>query len=132
MSAIQPGLRGEASLVVGTEHTAEHMRSGEVSVFSTPTMVALMEEASLKTVAPYLEAGQETVGISLEIQHLAPTPVGMKVTAKAELVEVDRRRLVFRVEAFDEQEKIGQGMHQRMIIDLDRFLARVREKAEAK
>jgi len=129
MSQIAAGLKGEATLVVAEEHTAEHMRSGEMSVFSTPVMVALMEEASLKTVAPFLDEGQETVGISLDIKHLAPTPVGMKVVAKAELLEVDRRRLVFHVEAFDEQEKIGEGSHERMVIDLDRFLARVQEKA---
>lgn len=129
MNKIEPGLQGDATLVVADEHTAEHLQSGKLLVFSTPLMVALMEEAALKTVAPHLEPGQDTVGISLDIQHLAPTPVGMKVTAKAELVEVDRRRLVFNVEAFDEQEKIGQGNHQRMIIDVDRFLARVQEKA---
>jgi len=129
VSQIEPGLQCDATLVVAEEHTAEHLKSGKLLVYSTPLMVALMEEAALKAVAPRLEPGQDTVGITLDIQHLAPTPVGMKVTAKAELVEVDRRRLVFNVEAFDEQEKIGQGSHQRMIIDVDRFLARVQEKA---
>ncbi len=125
---LAPGLRGEARLVVTEEDTAQHVRSGNVVVLATPRMIALMENASVKAVDHLLPPGQATVGGEIRVRHLAATPQGMEVTVRSELVEVEGRRLTFKVEAFDEREKIGEGTHIRFIIDLDRF----REKVEAK
>ncbi len=122
------GLRGEARMVVREEDTAQHLGSGNVAVLATPRMIALMEKASVKAVDHLLPPGQATVGSEVQVRHLAATPQGMEVTAHSELVEVEGRRLTFKVEAFDEREKIGEGTHIRFIIDLDRF----REKVKAK
>jgi fluoroacetyl-CoA thioesterase len=126
--SIQPGLRGEVSLVVGEEHTAARFGAGGVRVLGTPMMIGLMENAAFSALQKLLPEGQSSVGTRVDIRHLAATPVGMKVTATAELLEVDGRRLLFRVEARDERELIGEGQHERFIITLDRFLARVEEK----
>jgi fluoroacetyl-CoA thioesterase len=128
MAELKPGLVGEKSVIVEAKHTARHLGSGGVDVFATPAMVALMEEAALGAVDPLLPPGQLTVGSSLEVRHIAPTPLGMKVTARAELLAVDGRMLSFRVEAFDEREKIGEGTHVRAVIQLDRFSARLAAK----
>ena len=87
-----------------------------------------MEQAAHDSLLPYLEAGQGSVGTRLDVRHLAATPLGMEVRAESELVEIDRRRLVFRVEAFDEKEKIGEGTHERFIIDTAKFMARTADK----
>jgi fluoroacetyl-CoA thioesterase len=113
---------------VEAKHKARHLGSGGVDVFATPAMVALMEEAALGAVDPLLPPGQLTVGSSLDVRHIAPTPLGMKVTARAELLAVDGRMLSFRVEAFDERERIGEGTHVRAVIQLDRFSARIAAK----
>lgn len=126
--ALSPGLVGELRLRVGPEHTAEAIGSGGVRVFSTPHMIGLMEGAAATAVQPHLGPGQTTVGTLVDIRHLAATPVGMEVVARAVLAEVDGRRLVFRVEAHDEKEKIGEGRHERFIVQLDRFLERVEQK----
>ncbi|HEY7125176.1 MAG TPA: thioesterase family protein [Ktedonobacterales bacterium] len=126
--SIEPGLRGEVSLVVGEEHTAARFGAGGVRVLGTPMMIGLMENAAFGALQKLLPEGQSSVGTRVDIRHLAATPVGMKVTATAELLEVDGRRLLFRVEARDERELIGEGQHERSIITLDRFLARVNEK----
>jgi predicted thioesterase len=91
-------------------------------------MIGLMENAALRCVDPLLPEGWATVGTHLDVKHMAATPVGMTVTAKAELQEIDGRRLVFRVEAFDEREKVGEGSHERYIINLPKFLAKNEEK----
>ncbi len=130
MEQLAPGLTGTVTLVVEPEHTAKHLGSGNVHVFATPQMVRLMEIASVQAVDHLLPEGHRTVGIGLDVRHLAATPVGMTVTAKSELIQVDGRRLVFHVEAWDEQEKIGEGTHTRAIIDVQRFGQKVREKAE--
>lgn len=129
MADLKPGLVGEAVLVVQANHTASHLGSGGVEVLATPVMIALMEEAARTSVDPKLEPGQMSVGINLNVSHLAATPIGMRVTARTELVAVDGRRLTFQVEAFDEREKIGEGSHSRAVINLDRFMARMQEKA---
>ena len=129
MPDIEPGLVGEAMLVVKATHTASHLGSGGVEVLATPVMIALMEEAARTLIDPKLDPGQMSVGINLNVSHLAGTPIGMRVTARAELVAMDGRRLTFKVEAFDEREKIGEGSHSRAVINLDRFMARVQEKA---
>jgi len=128
MTKFEPGLVGEATLVVTAEHTAKHLGSGGVEVLATPAMVALMEAAARQAVDARLEQGEMSVGTNLNISHLAATPVGMRVTARAELTAVEGRRLTFKVEAHDEREKIGEGSHTRAIINLERFLARVRQK----
>jgi predicted thioesterase len=129
LEAIQPGLKGELKLVVAEEHTAQHLGSGAVRVLATPQMVLLMERASVAAVDRLLPGGYRTVGGQLDIRHLAPTPVGFEVTATAELVEVKGRRLTFHVRVHDEVELVGEGTHQRFIIDMQRFREQVAQKA---
>jgi len=125
---IVPGLVGERETKVEVEKTARHLGSGNVSVFATPEMVRLMEGAAVKAVDHLLPDGYRTVGIHVDISHLAATPLGMTVRARAELLAVDGRKLTFRVEAFDESEKVGEGIHQRMIVNLAKFKERVEAK----
>ncbi|HLQ34990.1 MAG TPA: thioesterase family protein [Chloroflexota bacterium] len=127
---LTPGLRGEAHLTVDFIHTAAALGDFGVVVLGTPYMINLMEIASAKAVEPELETGQTTVGTQVDVRHLAATPIEMKVTATARLVEVDGRRLVFEVEAYDEREKIGEGRHERFVMNLERFLERTRAKAK--
>ena len=129
MENIVPGLVGTTTLTVAQENTARHLGSGNVYVFATPEMVRLMEMAGVRAVDHLLPKGYRTVGAAVSVKHLAATPMGMKVTARAELVEVDGRKLQFRVEAWDEQEKIGEGTHTRAIINVQKFNQRVQEKA---
>ena len=129
MTNIEPGLVGKSELTVEETHTASHLGSGGVEVLATPVMVALMEDAARSSVDSKLDQGQLSVGVDLNVSHLAATPVGMRVTARAELVAVEGRRLTFTVEAHDEREKIGEGTHIRAIINLDRFMDRLHEKA---
>ena len=126
---LTPGIKGSASCVVGPEDTAKALGSGAVDVFSTPKLVALMEKAALLSVRDYLDEGMDTVGTHLDISHSAATPVGMTVRAESELIEVDRRRLVFSVKAWDETELVGEGTHERFIIARDKFLAKCSSKA---
>ncbi len=123
-------MHGEARTKVTGENTALKFGSGKVDVFGTPAMIALMEEASINTVDNNLPEGFATVGIELSIRHIAATPKGMNITASAELTEIDGKKLVFKVEAFDEVEKIGEGTHQRYIIELNKFKVRAREKSK--
>jgi len=132
MTNIEPGLVGKSELTVEETHTASHLGSGGVEVLATPVMIALMEDAARSSVDSELDQGQMSVGVNLNVSHLAATPVGMRVTARAELVAVDGRKLTFKVEAHDEREKIGEGTHIRAIINLDRFMARLQEKARPK
>ena len=120
---------GESRTTVSGDNTALKFGSGKVDVFGTPAMIALMETASINTVDEKLPEGFATVGIDLNIKHIAATPKGMNITASAELIEIDGKRLVFKVEAFDEVEKIGEGTHQRYIIELDKFKSRVQSKS---
>jgi predicted thioesterase len=129
LSDLRAGLQGEAQTIVAPENTAQHMGSGGVAVFATPAMVALMEQAAVAAVAAYLPPGWQTVGVHVDVRHLAATPLGMTVTATAELLEVEGRRLSFRVTACDDREPIGEGTHQRVAIDLERFRARLASKA---
>jgi predicted thioesterase len=131
VAELKPGLVGQATIVVEEKHTARHLGSGGVNVLATPIMIALMEEAGRNAVEPLLESGQLTVGAALDVRHLAPTPIGMRVTARAELQTVDGRMLTFRVEVHDEREQVGEGTHVRAIINLERFLARVQAKAQS-
>jgi len=116
------GVRGAAAVKVGAENTAFALGSGDVPVFGTPALVALMEKAAVAAVAGGLEAGETTVGTWLEIAHLAATPLGAVVRAEAELVAVEGRKLTFAVVAHDGLQKIGEGRHQRVRVARDRFL----------
>ncbi len=122
------GQQAKVELTVHQKDTAEAFGSGGVKVFATPLMIGLMENAALKAVDPTLPEGFATVGTHLDVKHIAATPVGMKATAVAELIEIDGKRLVFKVEAFDEVEKIGEGLHERYIINMNKFLSKVNEK----
>jgi len=124
------GIKGRVETVVDHSNTAKFAGSGELDVFATPNMIALMEQAAQASVAPYLEEGQGTVGTMISVTHDAATPLGMKVWAESELVELDRRRLVFEVCAFDECGAIGKGRHERFIINNEKFLAKVNAKGE--
>jgi fluoroacetyl-CoA thioesterase len=128
LSDLNPGLTGTAELVVGTEHTAPSIGSGLVPVLATPVMINLIEAAALEAVEHLLPAGHQSLGIHLDIRHFAATPIGMRVTATAELITVDGRTLSFRVEARDEKEPIGDGSHQRVVVNVARFDARVQKK----
>jgi fluoroacetyl-CoA thioesterase len=131
MSPLRTGLKGSAELVIGEEHTAPFVGSGRVRVLATPVMINLMEAAALDAVEKLLPAGHQSLGIHLDVRHYAATPVGMRVRATAELVKVDGRTLDFRVEARDEKEAIGDGMHQRVVVNVARFDQRVQAKIKA-
>ena len=122
------GIEGEKSIRVTEAMTAEAMGSGDLPVYATPSMIALMENTAKDSISGELEEGQGTVGTLMQIEHVSATPVGMEVHCETELIEIDRKRLVFDVKAFDENGLIGKGKHERFIIDNERFLA----KAEAK
>ena len=125
---LRSGLSGEASVLVDDSNTAIALGSGSVPVFATPAMAALVEAAAVQAVAEVLSDDQTTVGVYLDLQHLAATPTGLTVRAEARLVQVEGRRLTFRVTAYDDVEQIGIGSHQRMLVETDRFLARTRAK----
>lgn len=126
------GMKAKMEITVQESETAASYGSGGVSVYATPAMIGLLENTSLNAVDPFLPEGYATVGTHLDVRHLAATPVGMKVTATAELIEIDRKKLVFRVEAFDEKDKIGEGTHSRFIIEKEKFLKMTQEKASGK
>src|SRR5437588_5622489 len=109
---LKTGMTGESSTIVVHENTAAYVGAGGVEVFGTPMMIALMEQASWQAVVDSLDVGDVTVGTLVNVRHLGATPLGQRVRATSELVEVDGRRLVFKVEAYDEQKKIGEGQHE--------------------
>ena len=131
MGMLETGIKGRQEEVVTEELLAKNIGSGRVKVFATAMMIALMEKTAVLSVEPYLEEGQNTVGTGINVSHCSATPVGMKVWAETELVEIDRRRLVFKVTAYDECGLIGEGMHERFIIDMDRFQTKASQKAES-
>jgi predicted thioesterase len=128
-SELHVGLKGSAEIVVGTRDTAPHVGSGKIKVLATPVMVSLMEEAALNAVEGHLPPGFQTVGTRLDITHVAATPVGLHVKAEAELRHVDGRRLTFHVVAEDEAERIGEGTHERIVVEVARFDVRAQRKA---
>ena len=128
-ASLKPGLTGASEIVVGTRDTAPHVGSGKIKVLATPVLVSLMEEAALNAVEGLLPPGHQTVGTRLDITHVAATPVGLHVIANAELVKIDGRRLTFRIWADDERDRIGEGTHERIIVEVARFDARAQEKA---
>ncbi|MFN2201857.1 MAG: thioesterase family protein [Caldilineaceae bacterium] len=127
-STIAAGLSGTSSRIVGSADLATSMGSGTVEVFATPAMIALMEEAAVDALAPALPDGLTSVGIYLEVHHLAGTPLQMSVSATATVIEVDGRVITFEVSATDGLEIIGRGVHRRVIVDGARFVERVSAK----
>ena len=130
MDKISPGLSAEITLTVDESNTASKYGSGLVPVFATPAMVGMMEGAAVKALEGQLAEGQTTVGTHIDVRHLAATPVGMQVRARAELTAVDGRKLTFQIEAWDEVEKIGEATHERFIIDTGKFIARTQAKSK--
>ena len=128
MKEITPGLRFTVEATVGEGDTALALGSGTLRVLATPRMAALMEEAAWRSVAPYLEEGESSVGTALHLKHVSATPVGMKLRVESELTAADGRRLSFTVNAFDEAGPIGEATHERVVIKEARFM----EKAEGK
>lgn len=125
---MEVGIKNSISTLVDKGNTAKYVGSGNLEVFATPSMISLIEETAWKSVTPFLNDGESTVGTKLDISHLSATPIGMKVTCVTELIEIDRRKLVFRVEVFDEVCKIGEGTHERFIVVNDKFLTKAMEK----
>ncbi len=125
---LKEGIKGTGEVVVTEALTAKTMGSGELDVYATPAMIALMEQTAYQSVSSELEEGMGTVGTLMNVQHLAASPVGMKISCETELVEVDGRKLVFSVSASDEKGLIGKGTHERFIVDNAKF----QSKADAK
>jgi predicted thioesterase len=125
---IAAGLRGSASLTVGDEHTAPSIGSGKVRVLATPVMINLIEAAALDAVEHLLPPGYQSLGTHLDVRHIAATPVGMRVTATAEVTRVDGRTVDFKVEARDQKDLIGGGTHQRVVVNVSKFDQRVQRK----
>jgi len=128
--SVTVGLKGRAETVVNESNTAQAACSGALPVFGTPFMCALMEEAAWKSIAPHLEASQSTVGTRLNVSHDSATPVGMKVWAESEVTQVDGKRIVLNVTAYDEKGLIGKGTHERFIIQNERFVQKAQRKLE--
>lgn len=128
MKDMQTGIKGLQEITVTDRDTAAVYGSGSLEVFGTPAMIALMEKTALNSIVPYLDETEGSVGTALDVKHTAATPVGMKVTCESELIEVDRKRLVFRLSVRDEAGPIGEGTHERFVIDNEKFM----EKANGK
>ena len=125
---IKPGASGTAELVVGDQHTAPSIGSGKVRVLATPVMINLIEAAALKAIEHLLEPGYQSLGTHLDVRHVAATPVGMPVVASAEVTRVDGRTIYFKVQAKDAKELIGHGTHERVVVNVAKFDARVQKK----
>ena len=126
--ALTPGLTGRAELVVGEEHTAPRVGSGKVHVLATPVMINLFEAAALDAVDQHLPPGYQSLGTVLNVRHIAATPVGMGVVAEARIVRVENRTVFLEVTARDERELIGDGLHQRVVVNVEKFSQRVEKK----
>ena len=131
MSELSSGVRGTQELLVTAENTAKALGSGGLDVFSTPSMIALMEFCAAQSVLPLLPSGNSTVGTRLDIKHLSATPIGMTVRCETELIEIDRRRLVFLCRAYDDAGLIGEGTQERFIVDNAKFMEKVSQKQRA-
>lgn len=129
---LKMGLLGKEQTIVSHSNSAVSMGSGSLEVFSTPSMVALMECAAANSVKSHLEPGKTTVGVSIDAKHVSATPLGMMVSCESELIEVDGKRLVFKITAFDKCGIIGTATHERMIIDAKRFMEKAASKKEIK
>jgi predicted thioesterase len=128
LSKLSIGLKGRASIVVGEEQTAPRVGSGRVRVLATPVMINMMEAAALDAIENLLPPGHQSLGTHLDVGHYAATPVGMTLRASAEVTKIDGRNVTFRVEAFDDRERIGDGTHTRVVVNVERFDARIQKK----
>ena len=125
---IETGIKGHKDQIVTPEMSAARVGSGLVDVFATPMLVALVEQTCYESVLPHLDEGQGTVGTLVNVSHLSATPIGKRVWCDSELTEVDRRRLVFSVKTYDEAGLIGEGTHERFIIDSAKFMEKLKAK----
>ncbi len=128
LTALKEGMSGSARIVVGEEHTAPRVGSGKVAVLATPVMINLMEAAALDAVEAHLPLGHQSLGTHLNVGHYAATPVGMGLRATAVVTRLDGRTIEFRVEAFDDKERVGDGTHTRVVVNVERFDQRVQRK----
>ena len=128
LSALKEGLTGSANIIVGEEHTAPSIGSGRVRVLATPVMINLMEAAALDAIERLLPPGHQSLGTHLNVGHYAATPVGMGLRASAVVTRVEGRTVEFRVEAFDDKERVGDGTHTRVVVNVERFDLRVQRK----
>lgn len=128
---LEKGIKGTGRQVVTEKLTAKEMGSGELAVYATPAMIALMEETAYKSVTAELEDGMGTVGTLMNVKHVSASPVGMEITCETELTAVDGRRLVFTVKAYDTKGLIGEGVHERFVIVNEKFQAKTDSKKEA-
>ena len=124
------GAKFKVTIKVEEKDTAASYGSGTLAVLATPRMIALMEESAYKCIDKYLEEGQSSVGTYLDVKHLAATPVGMEVYAESEVTEVDGRRVVFSVKAYDEKGLIGEGKHERFVVLSEKFVAKTYQKLD--
>lgn len=124
------GIKGYDRVTVTEENVARALGSGALPVFSTPSLIISMERASIESVNPYLDEGTSTVGVELNVQHIAATPIGMEVRFESELIEIDGRMLLFEVRAYDDAGLCGKGLHKRCIVDNKRFMAKAEAKLE--
>jgi predicted thioesterase len=132
LPSVIPGLVGRAEVVVGEEHTAPRVGSGKVHVLATPVMINLFEAAALAACEHLLPEGHQSLGTVLNVRHIAATPVGMRVVAVAEVVKVEGRTVTFRLEARDERDLIGDGTHERVVVNVAKFDQRVQAKVGAR
>lgn len=128
LEEIKVGITGKRETEVTVEKTASHIGSGGLRVYATPEMINLMEETSWSSVEPYLEEGMGTVGTAVNIKHLAASPVGAHIVCESKLIEVDRRRLLFDVKVYDERGLVGDGQHERFIIDNEKFMGKLKKQ----
>lgn len=129
---LRQGLLGREQAFVSHSNSALAVGSGSLEVFSTPSMIALMESAAASSVKKHIEPGKTTVGVSIEAKHISATPLGMTVFCESQLIEIDGKRLVFKITAFDSHGEIGSARHERMIVDAKRFMERAMAKKELK
>jgi len=129
MGPIPIGTKGESRLRVTSENAIDFLGASGARVLGTPYLISHLEFTARNSVLPHLDKGFDTVGTRVDVRHLAATPMGMEVTFQSELTAVDDRRLIFRVEAFDEKEKVSEGTHERFIVNVERFASRVQAKA---
>ena len=125
---VEIGIKGRQETIVSTANAATNVGSGKVQVFATPMMISLIEKAACLSLEPFLEEGQSSVGTHIDISHCSATPLGMKVWAETEVIGVDRRRVTFKVAAYDERGLIGEGTHERFIIDIEKFMTKTCNK----
>lgn len=127
---LEKGIKGESKVAVTEDNVASKLGNEGMDVYSTPDLIGLMEMTCKRSVDSYLEPGQGTVGVKVDVQHMAATPIGMTITCRSVLKSVDRNKLVFEVEAFDDVEQVGKGEHQRFIVSTEKFIDGINKKKE--